>query len=114
MYRCTLLHLTATLYVLVRFVFCRQRQDEKLRRGGEQTAVVVLSEQPFSSALVSLSQMTGPLYFSEGAAALSQVSNSTCISVMPVQQAILVVCTGCTSHLYTTRKMPLVKGVSVQ
>jgi hypothetical protein len=47
------------------FVFCRQRQDEALRRGGEQNSVVVLSEHPFSSALLPLSQIAGPLYFNQ-------------------------------------------------
>eukprot|EP00891_Asterochloris_glomerata_P002409 jgi/Astpho2/2409/Aster-x1074 len=37
--------------VLYGFVFCRQRQDERLRRGGEQKSLVVLSELPFSSVL---------------------------------------------------------------
>eukprot|EP00967_Tisochrysis_lutea_P126483 scaffold213964_cov18-Tisochrysis_lutea.AAC.1 len=54
------------------FVFCRQRQDNSLRRGGEQLSVVVLSEFPFSSPLTPLSQVAGPLYFSMGAPALKQ------------------------------------------
>ena len=57
-----------------RFVFCRQRQDEKLRRGGEQKSVVVLSQQPYSSALIPLAQYAGPLYFNIGKTALEEVS----------------------------------------
>ena len=39
------------------FVFNRQRQDHRLRRGGEQKSVVVLSERPFSSVFKSLVQV---------------------------------------------------------
>lgn len=55
------------------YVFCRQRQDERLRRGAEQKSVVVLSELPYSSVLRPLSQYVGPFYFNHGAAALEQV-----------------------------------------
>lgn len=57
------------------FVFCRQRQDERLRRGGEQKSVIVLSEQPYSSALIPLAQYAGPLYFNNGQSALEEVSH---------------------------------------
>jgi hypothetical protein len=56
-----------------RFVFCRQRYDSSLKRGGEQSSVVVLSQLPFTSVLRPLSQITGPLYFNEGPAALERV-----------------------------------------
>jgi hypothetical protein len=59
-----------------RFVFCRQRQDESLRRGGEQNSVVVLSEQPFSAALLPLSQIAGPLYFNQVGWALTPLAVS--------------------------------------
>ncbi len=62
--------------MLRRYVFCRQRQDESLRRGGEQVSVVVLSEHPFSSVLRPLSQVAGPMYFSHGPQALQQVRAS--------------------------------------
>ncbi|DBA96088.1 TPA: hypothetical protein ACH3X1_001584 [Trebouxia sp. C0004] len=55
------------------FVFCRQRQDEKLRRGGEQKSVVVLSKQPYSSALIPLAQFAGLLYFNIGPTAMKAV-----------------------------------------
>ena len=58
------------------FVFCRQRQDERLKRGGEQKSVVVLSEQPYSSALIPLTQYAGPLYFNIGQSALQEVSHN--------------------------------------
>lgn len=56
-----------------RYVFCRQRQDESLRRGSEQSAVVVMSELPLSSVLLPLSQAVGHAYFSDGPVALEQV-----------------------------------------
>ena len=56
-----------------RFVFCRQRSDERLKRGGEQKSVVVLAAQPYSSVLGPLSQHAGPVYFNQGASALQMV-----------------------------------------
>lgn len=56
-----------------RFVFCRQRQDERLRRGGEQKSVVVLSMYPYSSVLGPLCQFAGPLFFNHGENALEEV-----------------------------------------
>ena len=56
-----------------RFVFCRQRWDERLKRGGEQKSVVVVSAHPYSSVLGPLSQHAGPLYFNTGVSALQQV-----------------------------------------
>ncbi|KAG2431226.1 hypothetical protein HXX76_009754 [Chlamydomonas incerta] len=57
------------------FVFCRQRQDPSLRRGGEQISVVVLAEHPLSAALVPLSAVAGHAYFGApgSAAPLQQV-----------------------------------------
>lgn len=59
--------------VLYGFVFCRQRQDERLARGGDQRAVVVVSEAPFSGILRPLSQLLGVAYFNEGPAVLGDV-----------------------------------------
>ena len=58
---------------MCRFVFCRQRSDERLKRGGEQKSVAVLSCLPYSSVLTPLSQHAGPLYFNKGPSALQQV-----------------------------------------
>ncbi len=59
--------------MLCSFVFCRQRADERLKRGGEQKSVAVLSCLPYSSVLTPLSQHAGPLYFNKGPSALRQV-----------------------------------------
>lgn len=55
------------------FVFCRQRQDERLRRGGEQKSVVVLSPLPLTSLLVPLSRVLGPAALSYGSELLEKV-----------------------------------------
>jgi hypothetical protein len=52
------------------YVFCRQRKDPRLPRGGEQVSVVVASEHPFGSALLPLARAAGPLYLSQGPPAL--------------------------------------------
>lgn len=66
-----------TLRPLHRFVFCRQRQDSRLKRGGEQKSLVLLAPQPWSSVLSQVSQWAGQLYFNQGSAALPQVIASS-------------------------------------
>ena len=56
-----------------RYVFCRQRQDDSLRRGADQHSLVLLSEHPYSSVLVPLCQWAGPFYFNHGQIALEEV-----------------------------------------
>jgi hypothetical protein len=57
------------------FVFNRQRQDERLPRGGEQKSVVILSHAPYSSLFRLLLQILGPLCFDIGHAALTMVAS---------------------------------------
>ncbi|GIL57407.1 hypothetical protein Vafri_12586 [Volvox africanus] len=72
------------------FVFCRQRQDASLRRGGEQMSVVVLAEHPLSSVLQPLSVVAGHQYFgSPGKGALQQVYDEVCRWPCPVAGAQL-------------------------
>ncbi|XP_047327476.1 protein DENND6A [Impatiens glandulifera] len=63
------------------FVFNRQRHDEKLRRGGEQKSVVILSYSPYSSVFKPLLQIMGPLYFDIGKKSLEHIA--ACISKWP-------------------------------
>lgn len=56
------------------FVFNRQRQDERLKRGGEQKSVVILSERPYLCVFKPLVQILGPLYFDIGSQALEQIA----------------------------------------
>lgn len=56
------------------YVFNRQRHDERLKRGGEQKSVVILSQNPFSSVFRPLLQIMGPLYFDVGKKALEHIA----------------------------------------
>ncbi|XP_024438368.1 uncharacterized protein LOC7487092 isoform X2 [Populus trichocarpa] len=65
---------TKGLKYLYGFVFNRQRHDEKLKRGGEQKSVVILSHNPYSSVFRPLLQIMGPLYFDVGTKALEHIA----------------------------------------
>ncbi|KAF3949767.1 hypothetical protein CMV_024401 [Castanea mollissima] len=56
------------------YVFNRQRHDERLKRGGEQKSVVILSLSPYSSVFRPLLQIMGPLYFDIGKKALEHIA----------------------------------------
>lgn len=56
------------------YVFNRQRQDERLKRGGEQKSVVILSHRPYLSVFKPLLQILGPLYFDLGKQALEHMA----------------------------------------
>ncbi|XP_044477132.1 protein DENND6A-like isoform X2 [Mangifera indica] len=56
------------------YVFNRQRHDERLKRGGEQKSVVILSQRPFSSVFRPLLQIMGPLYFDIGMKAVEHIA----------------------------------------
>lgn len=60
------------------YVFNRQRHDERLKRGGEQKSVVILSPFPYSSVFRPLLQIMGPLYFDIGSKALENIAS--CVS----------------------------------
>lgn len=77
-------HSDPILEFLHGFVFCRQRQDERLQRGGEQRAIVVLSPLPLSSLLKPLSQYSGPLCLSQGAHALRAVYEEVATNWSPL------------------------------
>ncbi|CAN6465976.1 unnamed protein product [Victoria cruziana] len=56
------------------YVFNRQRQDQRLKRGGEQKSVVILTHRPYSSVFKPLLQILGPLCFDIGKKALDHVA----------------------------------------
>ncbi|KAK7327630.1 hypothetical protein VNO77_21714 [Canavalia gladiata] len=56
------------------YVFNRQRHDERLKRGGEQKSVVILSHNPYSSVFRPLLQIVGPLFFDIGKKALEHIA----------------------------------------
>ena len=74
-----------TVHRLRSFVYCRQRTDERLRRGGEQKSVVVLAAAPHASVLRPLSQHAGALYFNRGPAALAEVRMHAAHDACPQQ-----------------------------
>ncbi|XP_050237667.1 uncharacterized protein LOC126687232 [Mercurialis annua] len=71
-----------SLKYLYGYVFNRQRHDERLKRGGEQKSVVILSHSPFSSVFRPLLQILGPLYFDIGKKALEHIA--AYVSMWPV------------------------------
>ncbi|XP_060968098.1 uncharacterized protein LOC115709840 isoform X2 [Cannabis sativa] len=56
------------------YVFNRERHDERLKRGGEQKSVVILSSYPYSTVFKPLLQIMGPLYFDIGKKALEHIA----------------------------------------
>lgn len=71
------------------FVFNRQRKDERLKRGGEQKSVVILSDRPYSNVFRSLLQILGPLYFDIGTRGLEQVAAYVSQWPNPVHGAVM-------------------------
>lgn len=71
------------------FVFNRQRKDERLRRGGEQKSVVILSDRPYSNVFRSLLQILGPLYFDIGTRGLEQIATYVSQWPTPVHGAVM-------------------------
>ncbi|KAG6627430.1 protein DENND6B isoform X1 [Carya illinoinensis] len=66
------------------YVFNRQRHDERLKRGGEQKSVVILSLSPYSSVFKPLLQIMGPLYFDIGKKALEHIAAYVSLWPAPV------------------------------
>lgn len=66
------------------YVFNRQRHDERLKRGGEQKSVVILSHTPYSSVFRPLLQIIGPLYFDVGNKAIEHVAGFVSLWPPPV------------------------------
>lgn len=91
------------------FVFNRQRKDERLRRGGEQKSVVILSERPYSNVFRSLLQILGPLYFDIGVQGLEQVAAYVSRWPNPVHGALMELPVGNVSlraHLPPAHTLP--------
>lgn len=66
------------------YVFNRQRHDERLKRGGDQRSVVILSHNPYSSVFRPLLQIMGPLYFDIGKKALEHIASYVSIWPAPI------------------------------
>lgn len=57
------------------FVFCHQRYDSHLPRGGEQVSIVALSSLPLSEVFIPLVRQAGPLFLLHGSKALESIFN---------------------------------------
>lgn len=66
------------------YVFNRQRHDERLRRGGEQKSVVILSHSPYSSVFRPVLQILGPLFFDIGKKALEHMASYVSMWPAPI------------------------------
>lgn len=71
------------------FVFNRQRHDERLKRGGDQRSVVILSHSPYSSLFRPLLQIMGPLYFDIGIKALEHIAAYVSMWPRPVPGSLM-------------------------
>ncbi|KAL3512289.1 hypothetical protein ACH5RR_025006 [Cinchona calisaya] len=108
------LHKSNSPKFLYGFVFNRQRHDERLKRGGEQKSVVILSHSPYSSVFRPLLQIMGPLYFDIGKKALNFIAASVSswpaplpgqLMELPIGNATLKV------HLPPAHSLPLNGGI---
>lgn len=99
------------------FVFNRQRHDERLKRGGEQKSVVILSHGPYSSVFRPLLQIMGPLYFDIGKKAIEHIAYYVSIwpapepgklMELPIGNAMLKV------NLPPAHSLPLESGISFE
>ncbi|KAK2968365.1 hypothetical protein RJ640_019503 [Escallonia rubra] len=96
------------------FVFNRQRHDERLKRGGEQKSVVILSHNPYSSVFKPLLQIMGPLYFDIGRKALDYIAAYVSLWPVPVPGQLMDLPIGNASlkvNLPPAHSLPLDGGV---
>ncbi|CAN1241707.1 Protein DENND6A [Linum perenne] len=96
------------------YVFNRQRHDERLKRGGEQKSVVILSHSPYSSVFRPLLQIMGPLYFDIGNMALEHIANFVSTWPPPVPGKLMELPIGNATlkvNLPPAHSLPLEKGL---
>ncbi|GAV89341.1 Afi1 domain-containing protein/SPA domain-containing protein [Cephalotus follicularis] len=97
------------------FVFNRQRHDERLKRGGEQKSVVILSHDPYSSVFRPLLQIMGPLYFDIGLKAIEHIAAYVSMWPSPVPGKLMELPIGNAMlkvNLPPAHCMPLGSGMS--
>ncbi|TKY54938.1 DENND6A protein [Spatholobus suberectus] len=97
------------------FVFNRQRHDERLKRGGEQKSVVILSHSPYSSVFRPLLQIVGPLYFDIGKIALEHIAAYVSTWPAPVPGKLMELPIGNATlkvNLPPAHSLPMENGVS--
>ncbi|KAF7806326.1 protein DENND6A [Senna tora] len=99
------------------YVFNRQRHDDRLKRGGEQKSVVILSHNPYSSLFRPLLQIVGPLYFDVGKKALERIASyvSTWSTPVPGKQMDLPIGNATLKvSLPPAHSLPMESGVSFE
>ncbi|XP_010474326.1 PREDICTED: protein DENND6A [Camelina sativa] len=96
------------------YVFNRQRHDERLKRGGEQKSVVILSHTPYSSVFRPLLQIIGPLYFDVGNKAIQHIAGYVSMWPAPVPGKLMELPIGNAMlkvNLPPAHSLPLENGV---
>ncbi|CAA7043187.1 unnamed protein product [Microthlaspi erraticum] len=96
------------------YVFNRQRHDERLKRGGEQKSVVILSHTPYSSVFRPLLQIIGPLYFDVGNKAIEHIAGYVSMWPPPVPGKLMELPIGNATlkvNLPPAHSLPLENGV---
>ncbi|XP_062158352.1 uncharacterized protein LOC133865863 isoform X2 [Alnus glutinosa] len=99
------------------YVFNRQRHDERLKRGGEQKSVVILSLSPYSSVFRPLLQIMGPLYFDIGKKALEHIAAYVSLWPAPVPGKLMELPIGNATlkvNLPPAHSLPLESGMSFE
>ncbi|XVF09661.1 hypothetical protein REPUB_Repub07fG0113700 [Reevesia pubescens] len=99
------------------YVFNRQRHDERLKRGGEQKSVVILSHGPYSSVFRPLLQIMGPLYFDIGKKAIEHIAGYVSLWPTPVPGKLMELPIGNAMlkvNLPPAHSLPLESGIAYQ
>lgn len=99
------------------YVFNRQRHDERLKRGGEQKSVVILSHGPYSSVFRPLLQIMGPLYFDIGKKAIEHIAGYVSLWPTPVPGKLMELPIGNAMlkvYLPPAHSLPLESGISYE
>nr|KJB39344.1 hypothetical protein B456_007G007400 [Gossypium raimondii] len=99
------------------YVFNRQRHDERLKRGGEQKSVVILSHGPYYSVFRPLLQIMGPLYFDIGRKAIEHIAGYVSLWPSPVPGKLMELPIGNAMlkvNLPPAHSLPLESGISYE
>ncbi|EOY20935.1 hypothetical protein QUC31_007106 [Theobroma cacao] len=99
------------------YVFNRQRHDERLKRGGEQKSVVILSHGPYSSVFRPLLQIMGPLYFDIGKKAIEHIAGYVSLWPTPVPGKLMELPIGNAMlkvNLPPAHSLPLESGIAYE
>ncbi|XWS50698.1 hypothetical protein CRYUN_Cryun12cG0108900 [Craigia yunnanensis] len=99
------------------YVFNRQRHNERLKQGGEQNSVVILSHGPYSSVFRPLLQIMGPLYFDIGKKAIEHIAGYVSVWPTPVPGKLVELPIGNAMlkvNLPPAHSLPLESGIAYE